>query len=161
MSRLRVAVTIPASPDRVWAAIEDISTHVRWMGDAERITFTGARTEGVGTTFDCLTRVGPFALVDKMAITAWERGRRMGVVHEGLVTGSGAFMLRGRGRRRRGRRGEPRRHPRTRFVWKERLRFPWWMGGPFGAWAATPVLWLVWRRSLRRLRWLIESGQLP
>jgi hypothetical protein len=35
------------------------------------------------------------------------------------------------------------------------------MGGPFGAWAATPVLWLVWRRSLRRLRWLIESGQLP
>ena len=156
-----MAVTIDASPEAVWKVIEDISTHVRWMGDAESITFTGDRTAGKGTSFDCLTRVGPFALVDRMVITSWQPGRRMGVAHRGLVTGSGAFMLRGRGRKRRARRGEPRRHPRTRLVWKERLRFPWLMGGPFGAWAATPLLVLLWRRNLRRLRWLVESGQLP
>lgn len=156
-----MAVTIDASPEAVWKAIEDISTHVRWMGDAESITFTGERTAGKGTSFDCLTRVGPFALVDRMVITSWQPGRRMGVAHRGLVTGSGAITLRGRGRKRRAHRGAPRRHPRTRFVWEERLRFPWLMGGPFGAWAATPLMVLLWRRSLRRLRWLVESGQLP
>jgi hypothetical protein len=161
MSRIRVAVTIEAPPEQVWAAIEDVTTHTRWMGDAERITFRGTRTHGVGTRFDCLTRIGPFAVVDEMAITAWEPRRRMGVVHEGLVTGSGTLRLRGRGRRSRSRRGEPRRHPRTRIVWRERLRFPWFMGGPFGAWAAAPIMVLLWRHSLRRLRWLVESGQLP
>lgn len=161
MSRLRVAVTIEAPPERVWEALEDISSHTRWMGDAEAITFTGARTQGVGTSFDCLTRVGPFALVDRMVITAWQPGRRIGVVHRGLVTGRGAFTLAGRGRRRRPRRGAPAVHPRTRMTWRESLRFPWWMGGPLGAWLATPVLWTIWRRSLRRLAWLVESGQLP
>jgi hypothetical protein len=151
MSRVRVAIVIDVPPDRLWAAVEDISTHVQWMGDAESITFTSDRTSGKGTAFDCVTRVGPFRLVDRMVITAWEPRRTMGVRHQGLVTGSGAFRL-----RRHGLRG---RH--TRMVWSERLRFPWWMGGPVGAWLAVPVFVLIWRRSLRRLRDLVESGELP
>jgi len=151
MSRVRVSRVIDVPPAELWRAVEDISTHVRWMGDAESITFTSEHTSGVGTTFDCLTRVGPFRLVDRMEITAWEPGRTMGVRHQGFVTGSGAFHLRakGRGRRR-----------RTKFVWAEQLRFPWWMGGPVGAWLAVPVFVVIWRSNLRRLAELVEAGEL-
>jgi uncharacterized protein YndB with AHSA1/START domain len=150
MAAVKVHIDIDAPPERVWAALEDISTHVRWMADAETITFSSPQTSGVGTTFDCLTRIGPISLVDRMEVTEWTAGRRMGVRHVGVVTGTGAFTLSGR---RRGR--------VTRFSWRERLEFPWWMGGPVGAFAAKPVLGAVWRRNLRRLRDLVESGELP
>jgi len=147
MARIRVSTTIDASPDEVWRAISDISTHVQWMADAESIRFHSAQRSGVGTAFDCDTRVGPLRLTDVMEITIWEPGRRMGVRHVGLVTGEGAFSL----RRRRGGRG-------TRFTWRERLRFPWWLGGPVGGWFGSILLEFVWRANLRRLRTQVEAG---
>ena len=146
MASIRVAVTIDADPATVWSAIEDIGSHVRWMADAEAIRFTSTRRRGVGTTFDCDTRVGPFALTDRMRITAWRPGRVMGVEHVGIVTGSGRFTL----RRRRG--------GRTRFVWRERLDFPWYLGGPLGAVVAGEALRAIWARNLRRLKALVETG---
>lgn len=147
MPRLKVATVLDASPDQVWDDIEDIASHVEWMQDAVAITFTSDREAGVGTTFDCDTRIGPFRLTDHMEITSWKPGREMGVRHVGMVTGSGVFTLSpvrsGRGRRAR---------VRTRFVWTERLSFPWYLGGPLGAFVARPVLRRVWRRNLRRLR---------
>ena len=150
MSRIRVAVTIAAPRERVWEALEDIETHTRWMADAVSITFTSPQRSGRGTTFDCLTRIGPFALDDTMEVTRWEPGRTMGVMHRGVVSGTGEFRL-----RRRGLRGR-----RTRFIWAEKLRFPWWLGGPVGAFFAAPIMWMVWRGNVRRLRDLVESGAL-
>lgn len=149
MSRLTVSTQLDATPDQVWAAVEDIGSHVEWMEDAVAIHFTSDRTSGVGTTFDCDTKVGPFRLVDHMEITEWSPGRAMGVRHVGLVTGTGVFRVEPR-RRRRGRSG-------TRFVWTERLVFPWWMGGPLGALAATPVLKHVWRKNLRNLKAIVDG----
>jgi len=146
MARIRVATTIDAPPREVWAAIEDIGTHVTWMNDAVAIRFTSRRTQGVGTTFDCDTKVGPFRLTDRMAITEWKAGRVMGVRHEGLVTGSGRFTL----RRRRG--------GRTRFTWDERLRVPWRLGGPIGGAVTALVLRRVWATNLRNLKAIVEDG---
>ncbi len=140
MARLRVSTKLDATPDVVWADLADISSHVEWMRDAVAIRFTSDRQQGTGTSFDCDTKVGPFKLTDRMEITAWEPGAAMGVRHTGLVTGDGVIRLR---KLRRG---------RTRLTWSERLVFPWWMGGRVGALAATPVLWLVWRGSMRNLR---------
>jgi hypothetical protein len=133
---VRVAVTLAAPPATVWDDVRDLSSHVAWMADAESITFTSARREGVGTAFDCVTRVGPVRLTDRMEITEWVPERAMGVRHVGLVTGTGRFTLRGRPGRR------------TRFTWREQLDVPWWLGGAL----ATPVLHLLWRRNLHRLR---------
>ncbi len=64
------------------------------MVDAESIRFTGPQTRGVGTSFDCVTKVGPIRLTDRMTVIEWEPGRRMGIEHHGLVTGRGRFSLR-------------------------------------------------------------------
>ena len=144
MSKVKVWVVINAPPERVWAEVEDIAGHVRWMADATAIRFTSSQRSGEGTTFDCDTRFGPFKLTDKMAVTEWKPRKAMGVRHQGVVTGSGRFTL----RKLRG--------GRTRFTWEERLSFPTWMGGRFGAFAAKPVMGWVWARNLNRLKALAE-----
>jgi hypothetical protein len=116
------------------------------MADARRITFVSSHRRGVGTEFDCLTAIGPLRTTDRMVVTEWEPRRAMGIEHRGVVTGRGRFTL----KRRRG--------GRTRFRWEERLRFPWWIGGPVGALLGKPVLRAVWRRNLARLKQLAEAG---
>lgn len=144
--KIRVGITIDASPAETWRVLEPIEHHVDWMADAESIRFVGSQTRGPGTTFDCVTKVGPFRLTDRMMVIEWEPGRMMGIEHKGLVTGRGRFTL----KRRRG--------GRTQFTWVERLTFPWWMGGPAGALAAKPVLRAIWRRNLRRLKTIVEAA---
>src|SRR2546423_1509937 len=144
MPRIRVRTRIAARPRDVWRAIEDVTSHVRWMEDAVAIRLTGGPTAGVGTTFECDTKVGPFRLLDRMEVTEWETRRAMGIRHAGLVTGSGRFTL----RRRRG---------TTLFTWDERLRFPLWAGGPVGGAVAKPVLRRVWRRNLANLKAIVEG----
>ena len=147
MGRIRVSTVINASPTQVWEEVRHVERHVDWMADAESITFTSDARSGVGTTFDCVTKVGPIKLTDKMAITEWRDGRTMGVRHDGIVTGEGAFTL---ARIRR---------DRTRFTWEERLVFPWWMGGPVGGVVGGVVMRQIWKRNLRVLKALVESGR--
>jgi hypothetical protein len=142
---IRVSTVIDATPAEVWAVVKQVEDHVDWMHDAVAIRFTSSRTSGVGTTFDCDTRVGPFRLTDEMEITEWKPRRAMGVRHVGMVTGSGRFTLR------------PASGRRTRFTWKERLSFPWWMGGPFGAVVGGEVLRLIWARNLKGLKAIVEG----
>lgn len=76
MARIRVSTVIDAPPRVVWAAIEDVESHVEWMDDAVAIRVTSDERRGTTTTFECDTKVGPFRLTDRMAITEWGRGRR-------------------------------------------------------------------------------------
>jgi hypothetical protein len=144
---IRVRTTIDAPPPAVWAHLADIADHVSWMADAAAIRFRGDRRAGVGTVFECETRIGPLRTLDVMEVTAWVDRREIGVVHRGLFTGTGRFLL------------VPALGGRTRVTWDERLRFPWWLGGPLGAAAAAPVLWAVWRGNLRRLAGRATAGQ--
>ena len=147
MAGIRVAVEIDATPAQVWEIVEPVDRHVDWMHDAVAIRFTSDQTRGVGTEFLCDTKVGPIKLVDRMEITEWVPGEVMGVRHIGLVTGSGRFTL------------EPiDLDRRTRFVWQEELTFPWWLGGPIGAYiGGKVVLRAIWNRNLRGLKQLVEQ----
>jgi hypothetical protein len=146
MGGIRVSTVIDRDPTAVWETVGRIDRHVDWMLDAESITFTSTTQSGTGTTFDCVTKVGPFRLVDKMEITEWEPGAVMGVLHAGVVTGSGRFTL------------EAVDGGRTRFTWDEALRFPWWMGGPVGGVVGGRLMKVVWRRNLAKLKGRIESA---
>jgi hypothetical protein len=120
--------------------LADIGSHVDWMEDAVAIRFATSQREGVGTRFECDTQVGLFRLRDRMAVTEWTEGKVIGIRHDGVVTGTGRFVLKRKGRHR------------TVVSWTERLRFPWWMAGPAGAVVARPVLKRIWRRNLRNLQ---------
>lgn len=147
MSRIRVSIDISAPIERVWQIVEPVERHVDWMADAESIDFVTDQRRGVGTSFLCRTKVGPIRLTDKMRITRWEPNRAMGVEHVGLVTGSGEFTLTALD------------NTRTQFVWEEKLTFPWWLGGPLGAFVGGKiVLRGIWRANLRRLASLCEAG---
>ena len=146
MARVEVSIIIDRSPAEVWRHVEDIASHVEWMADAEAIRFTSPSTRGVGTTFDCETKIGPFRLTDRMTITEWVPEATMGVSHTGTVTGVGRFRLRAVGL------------GHTDFAWEETLTFPWWMGGGAGALVGTPVLRQIWKRNLRRLKEKIERS---
>jgi hypothetical protein len=145
-SSIEVSTLIEASPDDIWDDVEDISSHAEWMTDAVAIRFTGDRTSGVGTTFECDTAVGPFRLTDLMEVTEWHPGRAMGVRHVGVVRGDGVFRI------------EPVGDRATRFTWTEELAFPWWMGGRIGGMVGTPVLRRMWRKNLRALKDRVEGA---
>lgn len=139
MARIRVSTVLDAPPAAVWADLQDIGSHVEWMADAIAIRFLSVQTSGVGTRFECDTKIGPITLTDVMEITEWVPGKVMGVRHAGVVTGTGRFTL------------KKARGGRTQFQWKEKLVYPPWMGGPVGAFLSKPVLRWVWRRNLKRL----------
>ena len=127
----------------MWDYVKDISSHPEWMRDAVAIRFTSPETSGVGATFDCDTRVGPFRLTDRMTVTEWRDGEAMAIRHVGAVTGHGRFTL------------VPT-ETGTRFEWAEDLEFPARRGGRLAALLARPVLKRVWRGNLERLRDRIE-----
>jgi uncharacterized protein YndB with AHSA1/START domain len=144
---ITVSVEIDAPPARVWDVVEPVERHVDWMHDAVAIRFQTDQTRGVGTSFLCDTKVGPIKLVDHMEITEWEPGAVMGVRHTGIVTGVGRFTLTPLDLDR-----------RTRFTWTEDLTFPWYLGGPIGAFIGGKlVLAAIWRRNLRNLKRIVEQ----
>jgi hypothetical protein len=116
------------------------------MNDADRIRFTSPKQSGVGTTFERDARLGPFRLTDRMEVIEWRNGRAMTIRHVGAVRRVGRFTLK---RRRHG----------TLFVTQEKLRFPWWMGGPVGATVAAPFLRRAWKRNLANLKAIVEGTQ--
>jgi uncharacterized protein YndB with AHSA1/START domain len=144
-TKVRVGTTINASPETTWSAIERIDAHVTWMADAQSITFLTSQRAGVGTTFNCRTKIGPIRIVDSMSITQWIPGKVMGVDHRGVVRGTGAFTLRGVGKQR------------TLFSWEEQLTFPWWLGAHAGERVVGPLLKRIWRGNLARLKHIVEA----
>jgi carbon monoxide dehydrogenase subunit G len=143
MPQVTVGIDIEAGVDRVWDALADLASHGEWMADVDSISFEGAQTAGVGTTFVVATKLGPLRTEDVMTVTTWEPGRVIGVEHRGIVTGIGEFRL------------QPLAGV-TRVTWSEELRFPRRWGGTLTAYVAAPVLALVWRRNLARLNTRLE-----
>ena len=142
--RVRGEVDILAPVESVWTALADVASHYQWMADAEMIIFTSEQRVGVGTTFDCRTRIGPFTTVDRMTVTVWDERRALGVAHSGVVSGSGVFQLI---------EVDPQ---RTRLTWTEDLRFPAKLGGFLTGAIAKPVLKRVWMGNLRRFGAQVE-----
>ncbi|MFM8852980.1 MAG: hypothetical protein ACKOGL_07270, partial [Acidimicrobiaceae bacterium] len=117
------------------------------MHDAVAIRVVSDHTRGVGTAFLCATKVRPMRLTDKMEITEWVPGKAMGVKHIGIVTGTGVFTL------------EPLSNgTKTLCQWEEELVFPWFLGGPLGAFIGGKiVLRQIWKRNLRGLAALCKK----
>ncbi len=136
---ITVTATYPVARKDLWEELRLIERHVHWMADAQSIEFVNEQKEGVGTTFRCKTRVGPFVTIDVLTITSWVPAESMGVQHRGLVRGAGVFTL------------TSVTENSSQLVWSESLTFPWWCAGSIGGRLARPVLRALWRGNLRRL----------
>ncbi len=145
MTRIRVSVDLAAPVSEVWNELADLESHTRWMADAEEIEFLTEQRRGKGTRMKVLTVVGPFRTRDLMTVTDWVEEAAIGVKHEGLVTGTGRFLLS----------AIP---GGTRITWEELLVFPLWLGGPVAAALAKPILARIWRRNLGTLRQVVLSA---
>ena len=141
-----VSIDVKAPIERVWAEVIDFASHAEWMKDARAIRFEGDQREGVGTVLLIETRVGPFSTVDRFEITEVVPMRSVAGRHAGIFTGEGRFELSS---------PEP---DRTRFAWRERIRFPWYFGGSVGAWVGGLILSRVWRSNLAGLKHRIEQN---
>jgi hypothetical protein len=135
---IEVGIDVPVAPRLVWDELAVLERHVEWMTEAAEIVFHTEQRSGVGTAMSVHTRVGPFRLVDEMVIDCWEEDAAIGVDHRGIVSGAGMFTV------------EPMASG-TRIVWREDLRFPWYLGGGLTAILARPVLRHTWRKNLDRL----------
>lgn len=140
-----VSVDIEAPLEQVWAEAIDYASHTEWMRDARSIRFEGEKHQGVGTVLLIETRVGPLRTLDRFVITEVVPMHRVTGRHLGLFTGKGSFELSELG------------PGRTRFSWRENIRFPWYFGGPIGAWVGRVVLARVWRANLAALKQRIEG----
>ena len=89
MADITVETELAAEVEEVWEDICDIASHVEWMHDAEAIVFTSDQTQGLGTTFDCLTKVGPIRLTG-VARGAWRELTGAEVASLGEVRARGA-----------------------------------------------------------------------
>jgi carbon monoxide dehydrogenase subunit G len=148
--RISVSQVVDAPPSAVWRELADVARHVDWMADAESIRFASDQRTGVGTRFDCVTRVGPLRTVDRMEVTDWREGHEIAVRHQGLVRGEGRFTIEA------AKVEAERRTEGTVVGWTERIRFPWYLGGPVTGLLAAPVLRRIWRANLRRLAAQVE-----
>ncbi|CAN5845751.1 hypothetical protein BH20ACT4_BH20ACT4_11470 [soil metagenome] len=146
MTSVSVEIVIDASPGEIWSYVEQIERHTEWMADAVAIRFHGERRRGVGTSFECYTKIGPLRITDEMEITRWEPERAIGVRHSGIVTGEGVFRI------------EPVNAISTRFRWDEQLDLPWYLGGRWTSPVSARLLGRVWRHNLRNLKHGVEDG---
>lgn len=144
MGRIQVGRVVSAPLEDVWRELSDVPSHVEWMADARALDFHTDQRGGVGTTFECLTVVGPLRLRDRMEITRWESPHVVAVEHRGLVTGAGAFSLTALG------------PDRTEVQWAETLRYPLGPAGVAASWLGDRVLRRIWRGNLERLAARIE-----
>ncbi|MGA7097906.1 MAG: SRPBCC family protein [Acidimicrobiia bacterium] len=135
---ITITIRYEAPAAAVWSELADLASHSEWMADAGDIEFVDSKTRGLGTQMRVPTRIGPFHTTDLMTVVEWEEGRAVGVEHVGAVSGIGRFLVETSG-------------SGSVLTWSERLRFPWWLGGPIGAWIAQPFLRHIWRGNLRRL----------
>lgn len=140
-----VWIDLEASPQEVWEELSDVASHVTWMQDAVELRFLTEQRTGVGTQFDCVTKVGPLQTTDRMTITSWLAPHTIGVNHVGMVSGAGELVI------------APISPRVTRLMWQERLHFPVRFGGPVGALFARPLLRHIWQGSLRTLRTRVEA----
>ncbi len=142
-ARIELSIFIAARSEKVWEELADLGSHPEWMDDAATVKFIGEQRTGIGTRIVAATRVGPLRAEDVMEVVEWSEGRVIGVEHVGSVHGTGRFEISAVSRG-------------TEVRWIESLGFPWWLGGPIGAWVARPILSRIWRGNLERLKRRVE-----
>ena len=162
---------IQAPIERVWEVLVDVPGQPRWMRDLHDVRVTTPGPLAVGTVAVSTVRMFGLSQTDPIKVTVLDPPVRYAIRHLGAFHGWGEFRLASLDDGR-----------VTHVRWREELRMTadawpivprlyrvplvgWALRGWAGAaarWAdplLTPVLEVVFRADLRRLRRLVETGE--
>jgi carbon monoxide dehydrogenase subunit G len=146
MMRLQAQITLPCTPEAVWAVLSDWERQAEWMPDVAWLRVLGPGRE-VGARIAVRTKVlGVPVVTDEIRVIAWDPPHRLGVVHEGLVAGVGEWVL------------IPAAGGRTTIVWTEEITMAPPVLGAVALWLYGPVQRWMLRRSVRNLGAALRAG---
>jgi len=96
MTRIDVQLDLPHGIDRVWDRLTDWQSHSAWIPNTV-VTIT-KQTNGLGTEFVGITRIGPLRLDDPMTVTEFQAPKAghasCSIIKTGSVLGGTAgFVL--------------------------------------------------------------------
>jgi uncharacterized protein YndB with AHSA1/START domain len=143
---LEMAHTLPGPPEVVWRLITDWEHQDDWMLEASDFVVLSEVREGVGVEAEATIKIGGIKTRDKVRVTAWEPNKRLGIAHEGWVSGSGEIFLTKLG-------GD-----RTHLFWREELFPPLGFAGALGITAFKPIMHRIFQRDLRVLEGLVRAA---
>jgi uncharacterized protein YndB with AHSA1/START domain len=143
---LEMAHTLPGPPEVVWRLITDWEHQDDWMLEASDFVVLSEVREGVGVEAEATIKIGGIKTRDKVRVTAWEPIKRLGIAHEGWVSGSGEIFLTKLG-------GD-----RTHLFWREELFPPLGFAGALGITAFKPIMHRIFQRDLRVLEGLVRAA---
>jgi uncharacterized protein YndB with AHSA1/START domain len=143
---LEMAHTLPGPPEVVWRLITDWEHQDDWMLEASDFVVLSEVREGVGVEAEATIKIGGIKTRDKVRVTAWEPKKRLGIAHEGWVSGSGEIFLTKLG-------GD-----RTHLFWREELFPPLGFAGALGITAFKPIMHRIFQRDLRVLEGLVRAA---
>ncbi len=138
--------TLPGSVDVVWRLITDWEHQGDWMLEARDFVVLSEQREGVGVEAEATVTIGGITTRDKVRVTKWEPPRRLGIAHEGWVSGEAEIML------------TPLGEGTTHLFWREQLFAPLGPLGLVGLAAFRPLMRRIFVRDLRVLEGLVRAA---
>lgn len=143
---LEMGATMPGPPRVVWHLITDWENQGDWMLEASDFAITSEHREGVGVEGEATVKIGGIKTRDKITVTRWEPERRLGIAHEGWVSGGGEILL------------TPLDNGRTHVFWREDLFPPLGSLGAIGISLFKPLMQRIFERDLKMLASLVRAA---
>ena len=93
-NHIAISLKINAPIQKVWDSLVQWEKQGEWMLQT-KVWVTSEITEGVGTSINAFTGIGPLGVLDSMTVTAWQPPHTCDVLHTGkIIKGTGRFHLR-------------------------------------------------------------------
>lgn len=137
--------TMPGPIEVVWDLVTDWENLGDWQLEARDFRVTSARREGIGVEAEATVRIAGITTRDVVRVTGWEPPKRLGIAHEGWVSGRGEMHL------------TPLGEGRTHLFWREELSPPLGAAGALGLTGFKPLLAKTFARDLRVLAGLVRA----
>lgn len=143
---LEMGAVLPGPANVVWHLITDWENQGDWMLEASDFVITSEHREGLGVEGEATVKIGGIKTRDRIVVTAWEPERRLGISHEGWVSGGGEILL------------TPLADGRTHVFWREDLYPPLGVLGAIGISVFRPLMQRIFERDLEALTALVRAA---
>jgi carbon monoxide dehydrogenase subunit G len=142
---IELSETMPGPIDVVWELVTDWENLGDWQLEARDFTVISDQREGIGVVAEATVSIAGITTRDKVRVSGWEPPKRLGIEHQGWVSGAGEMHLTPIGK------------DRTHLFWREVLSPPLGVLGALGLTGFKPAMRRIFARDLRVLAALVRA----